>query len=72
MYIDQLSIYGILLSHKKDEILHLQQHWGLEGYYTKWNKSDTERKYCVISLIYEILKLKETIEYNKNEADSQI
>ena len=28
---------------------------GLKGYYVKWNKSEKE-KYCIISLIYGILK----------------
>ena len=35
--------------------------------------SQTEKdKYCMISLICGILKIQQTIEYNKKEADSQI
>ena len=45
---------------------------GLGGYYAKWNKSDRERK-----ILYDIaymwnLKIQQTSEYNKKEADSQI
>ena len=45
---------------------------GFGGYYAKWNKSDRERK-----ILYDIaymwnLKIQQTSEYNKKEADSQI
>ena len=46
-YIDN----GILLSHKKECSLAIFSNLdGFGGYYDKWNKSDRERKCCMISL----------------------
>ena len=44
---------GILLCHKKNEILLLVAKVGLGGHYAKWNKSDKD-KYCMILLICEV------------------
>ena len=41
-------------------------------YYAKWNKSDREDKYFMLSGIHAIQKIKQTSEYNKKETDSQI
>ena len=67
-----LNIFNrILIIHKKEQnFCHLQQHDGLGGHYTKWNKSEKD-KYCMISLIYEILKLKQTSEYIKKKKKKQ-
>ena len=45
---------------------------GLGGYYAKWDKSAEKDKYCMLSLICEILKIKQISECDEKETDSQI
>ena len=76
IYILYIYIYahiqsGILLSHKKWNLAICSNMDGLGGHYAKWIKSEKD-KYCMISLMYEILKIQQTSEYNKKETDSQI
>ena len=53
---------------------HLQQHeWTyLEGIMLSEISQTEKDKYCMISFICGILKIQQTSEYNKIEADSQI
>ena len=44
----------------------------LEGIMLSEINQTEKDKYCMISLIYGILKMQQTSEYNKKEADSQI
>ena len=55
---------GILLSHKKDEILPFSAIWmDLRRYNAKWNKSDKDKHYiislmCVVSKIQQSMNMK--------------
>ena len=44
----------------------------LEGIMLSEIHQTEKDKYCMISLMYEILKIQQTSEYNKKETDSQI
>ena len=68
---DVVHIYnGILLSH---EILPFATTWmDLEGIMLSEISQTEKDKYCVISLICGIQKIKQANKYNNTEADSQI
>ena len=58
---------------KKNEILPFAATWmDLEGIILSEVSQTEKDKYCMISLIRGILKIQQTSEYNKKEADSQI
>ena len=62
---------GILLSHKKNEILLLTTTWmGLEAIMLSEISHTEKDKYCMISLMWNLKN--KTSEYNKKETDSQI
>jgi len=64
---------GILLSHKKNEIVSFASAcMDLEGIMLSEISQTGKDKYCMISVIYRILKIQPTSEYNKNEAQVQI
>ena len=54
---------GILLSHKEMRSFHLQQHRRILRVLYKWNKSDGEGKYHMISLICGIQKTNENTKH---------
>ena len=56
---------------KKNEILPFATTWmDLEG--IMFSEMSVKDKYCMISLICGILKIQQTNEYNKKEADTEI
>ena len=56
---------------KKNEILPFATTWmDLEG--IMFSEMSEKDKYCMISLICGILKIQQTNEYNKKEADTEI
>ena len=64
---------GILLSHKKNEIVSFASAcMDLEGIMLSEISQTGKDKYCMISVIYRILKIQQTSEYNKNKAEVQI
>ena len=63
---------GILLSHKKNEIVSFASAcMDLEGIMLSEISQTGKDKYCMISVIYRILKIQQTSEYNKNKAKVQ-
>ena len=67
---DVAHIYsGILLSHKKNEILPFATTWTGPGCIMLSEISQTEKgKYCILSLICGTLKVKQTRDYNNNSS----
>ena len=65
---------GILLSHKKkNEILPIEEIWmDLEGIILNEISLTEKEKYCMRSLICGNLKIQQTSEYSKKEANSKI
>ena len=62
------SYNGILLSHKKSEILPFAATWmDLEGIMLSEISQTENDKYCVLSLICGIKKIKQMNEYNQTE-----
>ena len=60
--------HGILLSHEKERNLDICNNMDrLPGHYAKWNKSDRERQYHIISLMCGVLKTK-----TKNNQNNKI
>ena len=58
---------------KTNEILPFAATWmDLEGIMLSEISQTEKDKYCMVSLIFGILKIQQTSEYNKKEADSQI
>ena len=58
---------------KKNEILPFAATWmDLDGIMLSEISQREKDKYCMISLIWEILKIQQTSEFNEKEADSQI
>ena len=64
---------GILLSHKKNEILpFVATQMDLEGIVLSEISLTEKDKYCMLSLICGIKKMQKTSAYNKKEAESQM
>ena len=64
---------GILLSHKKNEILPFATTWmDLEGIMLSETSQTEKDKYCTTSLMCGVQKIKQMNVYNKPETDSQI
>ena len=64
---------GILLSHKKNEILPFATTWmDLEGIMLCETSQTETDKYCITSLMCGVQKIKQMNVYDKTETDSQI